>query len=204
MLFLYSSEEKLFGDFLEDLAIYVSQLIYSGHKSSAAGIDLEFNDGKVHYLVSIKSGTSWGNSSQIRKQEENFQKAIAVMKQSHLSLNVQPVLGICYGKTRTTFLRGYMKVVGQNFWSLISGNKDLYTDIVEPLGYRAKEHNEKFAEEKNRVINLFTKEFIDKYCDNGVINWQKLVEFNSGNLKLSPVVAESESDFSVEVINKGE
>ncbi|MCP4361921.1 MAG: hypothetical protein GY796_28245, partial [Chloroflexi bacterium] len=45
---------------------------------------------------------------------------------------------------RTSYLRGYLKVVGQNFWYLISENKDLYTDIIEPIGYRAKQHNEAF------------------------------------------------------------
>ncbi len=75
-----------------------------------------------------------------------------------------------------------MKVVGQSFWHLISGNEQLYTDIIEPIGYRAKEHNERFLEEKGRVINQFTAEFLDAFCDNGLINWRRLVAFNSGNL----------------------
>ncbi len=92
------------------------------------------------------------------------------------------MLGICYGKTKTSFLRGYKKVVGQNFWYLISENKSLYTEIIEPIGYKAKEHNESFAIEKSKVTNRFTKEFIDMFCDDaGAINWVKLVEYNSGN-----------------------
>jgi Type II restriction endonuclease EcoO109I len=94
-------------------------------------------------------------------------------------------LGICYGKTKTSYLRGYLKVVGQNFWYLISENKNLYTDIIEPVGYRAKEHNEAFFVEKGKVANRFTKAFIDDFCDSsGSINWIKLVEFNSGNFDL--------------------
>jgi DNA modification methylase len=34
-------------------------------------------------------------------------------KQSKRAANVQPVLGICYGKTRTSYLRGYLKVVAR-------------------------------------------------------------------------------------------
>jgi Type II restriction endonuclease EcoO109I len=191
--FLYSSEEKLFGDFLEELAIFISSKASNGHKSAATGIDLEFQSEGVQYLVSIKSGTSWGNSTQQKKQEENFQTAVAVMKQHDRTLNVQPVLGICYGKTKTTFLRGYMKVVGQSFWQLISGNSDLYTDIIEPVGYRAKEHNERFLVEKARILNVFTQQFIYDFCDNGQIDWKKLVEFNSGNIGTLSVDQEIEN-----------
>jgi hypothetical protein len=107
-----------------------------------------------------------------------------VIKQSKIAPQVQPVLGICYGKTKTSYLRGYMKVVGQSFWHLISDNNNLYTEIVEPLGYKAKEHNEEFLKEKNRILNMFTQEFIEKFCDNGNINWERLVQFNSGNLPI--------------------
>jgi len=40
--FLSSSEEKLFGDFLEDLALFVAGKTCNGHKSTAPGVDLEF------------------------------------------------------------------------------------------------------------------------------------------------------------------
>lgn len=182
--FLSSSEEKLFGDFLEALAVFVVARTYNGHKSSARGIDLEFMNDGTHYIVSIKSGPNWGNSSQQREQEDDFKDAVARLKQSRHTLNVQPVLGISYGKTRTSYLRGYLKVVGQNFWYLISGNKDLYTDIVEPIGYRAKEHNDAFLAGKNRIVNVFTQQFLAEYTVNGNINWTKLVALNSGNLDL--------------------
>lgn len=181
--FLSSSEEELFGAFLEELAIFISSQTSKGRKSVGTGIDLEFSNKGILYLISIKSGVNWGNSSQQRKQEENFQSAVAIVKQSNQTLNVQPVLGICYGKTKTSFIRGYMKVVGQSFWYLISNNKKLYTDIIEPLGYKAKEHNEKFLKEKAKIINLFTKEFIKDFCNkDGSINWEKFVEFNSSNM----------------------
>lgn len=117
--------------------------------------------------------------------EQDLKNAVIRVKQSRRGANVQPVLGICYGKTRTTYIRGYLKVVGQNFWYLISENKDLYTDIIEPIGYRAREHNEAFFQEKSRVVNRFTKLFIDRFCDDtGAIDWKRLVEFNSGNYDL--------------------
>jgi len=182
--FLSSSEEKIFGDFLEELSVFISSKTCNGRKSAATGIDFEFVNKRIHYLVSVKSGPNWGNSSQQTKQERDFQNAVKVLKQSRRALNAQPVLGICYGKVKTSYVRGYLKVVGQNFWYLISENENLYTDIIEPLGYRAKQHNAKFKKEKSKIVNLFTKEFLEEFCDDGVINWKKLVEFNSGNLDL--------------------
>ena len=183
--FLSSSEEKIFGDFLESLAIFISNGTSGGFKSGTTGIDLEIRRDEIHYLISIKSGPNWGNSSQHKKLEEDFKKASSVIKQSDRSLNVQSILGICYGKTKTTFHNGYWKIVGQNFWYFISGEENLYKDIIEPIGYKAKEHNDKFLQGKNEISNLLTVEFITSFCDStGKIDWKKLVEFNSGNLDL--------------------
>jgi hypothetical protein len=188
--FLSSSEEKLFGDFLEGLAVFTAEMTCGGHKSPAQGMDLEFINNGVHYIVSIKSGPSWGNSSQQNKLEQDFKNAVIRVKQSKRGINVQPVLGICYGRTKTSYLRGYLKVVGQNFWYLISEDAHLYTDIIEPIGYKAKEHNQAFLEAKNRLTNRFTKLFIDQFCDeSGSISWARLVEFNSGNFDLDQFIA---------------
>ena len=184
--FLSSSEEKLFGDFLENLAVFVAQQTSGGHKSTAQGVDLEFINNGIHYVVSIKSGPNWGNSSQHGKLEQDLRNAVRRVRQSDRAADVRPVLGICYGKTKTADMsRGYMKVVGQNFWYLISENEDLYTDIIEPIGYRAKEHNDKFLHERSKVTNRMTKAFIDDYCDqSGAIMWLKLVQSNSANYDL--------------------
>lgn len=188
--FLSSSEERLFGDFLEDLAIFIASQTCNGHKSTAQGIDLEFIKGNTHYIVSIKSGPNWGNSSQQKKLAQDLRDAVVRVKQSRTALNVQPVLGICYGKTRTSYARaGHLKVVGQNFWYLISENRDLYTDIIEPIGHRAKERNEAFHAERAKVVNRFTRQFIEEFCDPaGAINWVRLVEFNSGNYDLDKLL----------------
>src|SRR5262249_30433819 len=70
--FLSSSEEKLLGDFLEGLALFVAEKTCGGHKSAAPGMDLEFLHHNVHYVVSIKSGPNWGNSSQQHKLEQDL------------------------------------------------------------------------------------------------------------------------------------
>jgi len=183
--FLSSSEEKIFGDFLESLAIYISEKTSGGFKSGISGIDLEILRKNVHYLISIKSGSNWGNAAQHNKLTQDFSKAVTRIKQIEKSIKPQPILGICYGKVKTSYLHNYCKLVGQNFWYFISGNKDLYKEIIEPIGYKSKEHNENFELGKSDLINTLTKSFIKDFCDNnGKINWGKLVEFNSKNLDI--------------------
>jgi len=183
--FLSSSEEKLFGDFLEGLAIFVASRTCDGHKSTASGVDLEFTNDGIYYAVSVKSGPNWGNSSQQKKLEEDLRDATMRVKQLNRGANVQPVLGICYGKSKTKFLRGYLRIVGQSFWYLISENKKLYIDIIEPIGYKAREHNEAFVVQRGGIELALVDEFAERFCDpKKIIDWAKVVEFNSGNYDL--------------------
>ena len=78
---LASQEETLFGTFLEGLAIHVAEKVHSGIKSSTAGIDLEFLKDGTRYLISIKSGPNWGNSSQIKKMRQDFRRSTGVIRQ---------------------------------------------------------------------------------------------------------------------------
>jgi hypothetical protein len=174
--FLSSSEEGLFGQFLESLAIFVNEMTFQGQKSSAPGIDLEFNRDGTRYIVAVKSGPNWGNSSQYRALKE-------LLRQSRQVAHVQAVLGICYGKAKDVDRGDYMKLCGQSFWNFISGDSNLYIDIVQPLGYEAQQRNDAFQNEKNNTYNRLVREFTIEFCDeSGQIDWPKLVNFNSGNL----------------------
>lgn len=182
---LSSSEEKMFGDFFERLAIYVAEECTQGQKSAARGVDIEFIHNSIHFVISVKSSTNWGNSSQRAKMHQDLANTVTRIKQTNRSANVQPVEGICYGQSKSTISKGILKVVGQNFWYLISGDKDLYKDIIEPIGYKAKEHNDSFVKTKAEKINLLTMQFVEEFCHaDGSINWPLLVEVNCGNLDL--------------------
>jgi len=183
---LSSSEEEHFGQFLEDLAIFIAEQTTGGHKSGVPGVDLEFDNDGWHYFVSIKSGSNWGNSSQQKKQQENLEDAVEKFKQRKgQRTHADAILGICYGKTRTSRLRGYLKLVGQNFWTFISGNRDLYKEIIEPIGYRAKEHNEAYEKALSNLLNQLTLQFIQVFCEpDGSIDWPRLVEATCGNFDL--------------------
>lgn len=181
---LSSQEEAIFGEFLEGLAIFVCSKVYGGKKSSTEGIDLEFSKDEIDYIVTIKSGPNWGNSGQISEMRKNFTKAKRIKRTSNSKINVQAVNGCCYGVDNRPDKGDYMKFCGQDFWEFISGNKDLYIQIVEPLGHKAKEKNDEFLAEYARIINIFEAEFLRDYCYDGLINFPKLVQLNSGSNNL--------------------
>lgn len=178
--FISSAEETIFDDWLERLAIFVCSKVYGGKKSTTAGIDLEFEKESIRYIVSIKSDPNWGDSSQEEKMKKDFLTAKRTLRTSNnSSINIQAVNGCCYGKENVPDQGDYFKYCGQDFWYFISGEKTLYTDIIEPLG---RERNDEFMFAYSSMINRFTKEFIDEFClEDGSIDWNKLVQFNSGS-----------------------
>jgi hypothetical protein len=177
---LSSQEETVFGELLEQLTIYICAMVFGGSKSSAEGIDLEFERDGARYIVAIKSGPNWANSRQIAKLKDDFVRAKCVLRTNTSGSHVVAVNGCCYGRDDKPDKGEYLKLCGQRFWSFISGSPELYTDIVEPLGHKAREKNDEFNEAFAHVVNLFTIEFSKEFCTkSGSIDWQKLVQLNS-------------------------
>jgi len=175
-----SNEETIFGDWLEGLAIFINEKVYHGWKSGINGIDLEFDSDNKRFIVNIKSGPNWGNKGQIDKMRSDFKTAKRTLRTSNSGLNIVAVNGCCYGRDNKPDKGDYYKYCGQRFWEFISGSSDLYIEIIEPLGAKAKERNDEFLQSYSKIINRFTLEFAKDYCDsNGAIKWDKLVEFNS-------------------------
>jgi len=175
-----SSEEGIFGDWLEGLAIFINHKVYAGWKSGIPGIDLEFDLDNIRYIVTIKSGPNWGNSSQIEKMRSGFKTAAKTLRTSHSKIAVSAINGCCYGRDNSPDKGDYQKLCGQRFWSFVSGNDELYTELIVPLGHQAKERNDEFLTSYSQMLNKFVREFSNQYCDaSGAIEWKKLVEFNS-------------------------
>ncbi|MCC6891943.1 MAG: cytosolic protein [Anaerolineae bacterium] len=180
---LSASEEGLFGNFLEELAIFINHMEFAGQKSSSRGIDLDFMRDETRYIVGIKSGPNWGNSSQYNAMRTDFKNALKVLRQSQQAGHIRAVLGICYGKSKPVDNGEYLRVEGQAFWEFISGSPNLYIDLIQPLGYEAKEHNEVYLSARELAFNRLTRELLLEFCNEaGEINWTKLLQFNSGNL----------------------
>ncbi len=175
-----SSEEGIFGDWLEGLAIFINQKVYNGRKSGIVGVDLEFEKEDKRFIVNIKSGPNWGNNSQIKKMISDFSTAKRTLRTSNAQINVVAVNGCCYGIDNNPDKGDYLKLCGQKFWHFISDNHSLYTELIEPLGFKSKEKNNIYLESYAQKINIFIKEFIIEFCKpNGEIDWVKIVKFNS-------------------------
>jgi len=179
--FLSSREETVFGNWLEGLARFINEKVYTGHKSSTPGIDLEFENEGIRYIVAIKSGPNWGNSSQVKKMVIDFNTARKTIKTSGSKIQVEAINGCCYGRDNVPVKNdNYSKLCGQRFWEFISGDKDLYLEIIEPLGHKAKEKTDEFNEAYSKILNRFTREFMENFCmKDGSIDWNKLVKHNS-------------------------
>ena len=175
-----SNEETIFGDWLEGLAIFVNQKVFTGRKTGITGIDIEFDKNGNRYIVAVKSGPNWGNSGQINKMKSDFITAKKALRTSNSNLNVIAVNGCCYGKDNKPDKGEYFKYCGQQFWEFISGDSTLYTEIIQPLGHQAEDRKIDFQEVYTTLLNKFNREFSIEYCkEDGTIDWEKIVVLNS-------------------------
>jgi hypothetical protein len=178
--FLSSSEEGTFGQVLEELVIAIAEQRWGGRKSSASGLDLEFDRDGTRYVVAIKSGPNWGNQSQWERLEENFKRAIKVQRQNQNTPPIKAMLGICYGRRNED--RGTFEVrSGQKFWQFLTDESGLYLELLIPFAYQAQEYNDQYLQRRAALENRLTKELLNNFCkDDGSIDWEKLLQFNSG------------------------
>ena len=181
--YLALQERTMFGHFLEELAIFVGNEICNARKSGIEGVDLEFERGGIHYIVSIKSGPNWGNSNETIKQKELFKKASKIIRQSKSAKAVRAVIGCCYGRDKKSDKGDYDKFCGQDFWEFLSQDNSLYLDIIEPLGHQSKKRNDDFNKKYAQLINKITADFSERFCVDGVIDWRAVVQFSSGRIE---------------------
>jgi hypothetical protein len=66
------------------------------------------------------------------------------------------------------------------FWELISGDAELYVKIIEPLDEKARQKDEAFKEAYSQKVNILTEGFLTQFCENGQIDWNRLIKFVSG------------------------
>ena len=194
--FLSSQEETLFGDFLEGVATFVASTVFDAYNPGAnelRGIDLVLQKQSRLFIVEVKSGPNWGNSSQVQRMLTHFKEAIVILQSKHPSRRIVAVNGCMYGKDRSPQKTGkirtpgepdeiikYWKLCGQDFWYFISDNQDLYTDIIQPLGYQSKQRNGEFQEAYDNFINNLVYEFLSKYRNtDGSVAWERLTQFVS-------------------------
>ena len=187
--FLSSQEETIFGNLLESLAIFVCEKAYGGHKAEQGvlkSVDLEFVRDNIYYIVGIKSGPNWGNKDQVDRMKINFRFAKRLLKKNGVKKEIVAVNGCIYGKDNKPFkedkdpTESYYKLCGEEFWELVSGDKELYKKIILPLDKAAKKRSEHFMEIYAGKSNEMTKEFSDNFLTkSGQIDWEKIIDFVS-------------------------
>ena len=183
--FLSSQEETIFGNLLEGFAIHVSKMRYGGFKSELKSVDLEFERDGAYYIVGIKSGTNWGNSDQLNKMRDNFKAAKKLLRARGVSCEIVAVNGCIYGKDRVPFKKHtdkgkqYYKYAGQEFWQFISGDENLYRQIIAPIDKEARQKDETFKKAYAAKINEMTQDFIINFTTNNQIDWIRLIDYVS-------------------------
>lgn len=180
--FVSSSEETIFGNcFFEPIAIAAS----GGNKALAEGIDImiQDNDSNTIYAVAVKSGPSVFNADSKKRQEQNFMAASKLAQQA--KARYEAYIGYCYGKKKDSG-RGkpkmYQELAGKRFWAELTGDEDFYIKIIGFMGTMPEQYIASYKESYNRASNRLVREFSNEFCkDDGSIDWEKLVEFNSGD-----------------------
>lgn len=70
---------------------------------------------------------------------------------------------------------------GQAFWEELTGDADFYLKIIRLMSDYPLAHRVEYLKAYGMAVNRFTKEFLNNFSnENGDIDWEKLVEYNSG------------------------
>lgn len=178
--FVSSSEETIFGNvFFEPIATAAAQ----GQKALAEGVDVMVERDDTIYAIAVKSGTSVFNADSRKKQEQNFMAASKLAQQA--KKRFVPIIGYGYGKKRTSergLPKFYMELAGKAFWAELTGDDEFYIKLIRFMNKLPERYVEEFNAAYQKAANRLVKEFTHEFClEDGSINWEKLVEFNSGN-----------------------
>jgi len=189
--FLSSSDETFFGnDFFEPLAYWTAKnaVLHADNKresvtiGSASGTDLAIETATSYLAIAVKSGTNIFNSQSTKGQTAEFVELQSRLRK--MGKEIRPILGYGYGRHKASHRSKSEKHAGQAFWLLLSGEENFYIRIFDTIGKYAISHREeylkKYSKTKNRILKQLMCNFVD---DNGELNWQKIVEYNSSMIK---------------------
>lgn len=134
------------------------------------------------YAIAVKSGTSVFNASSKKKQEQNFLAAQKLAQQ--VKKRFVPIIGYSYGKKKTTnrgIPKAYVELAGQEFWTELTGDDQFYIKLIRFMGILPEKYMGNFEKSYQKATNRLLKEFTSEFCmEDGSIDWEKLVQFNSG------------------------
>ncbi len=182
-----SSDETIFGNnFLEPLALWSAQHADShgetGRKASVgggAGFDIAIENSTSYLAIAVKSGKNIFNSQSAKGQNTEFdqlQARIAKMKKQF-----RKIIGYGYGRKSSRKISVTESVAGQEFWTLLTGESDYYLRIAAVIGDVVHGHAQEYKDAYDKKTNILVKQFAVNFVDDdGDIEWDRVVEFNSG------------------------
>lgn len=180
--FVSSSEETIFGNcFFEPIAIAAS----GGNKALAEGIDIMIHNRETNTIsaIAVKSGPSVFNADSKKRQEQNFIAASKLAQQA--KARYEAYIGYCYGKKRESGHgrpKMYQELAGKKFWAELTGDEEFYKKIIDYMGEMPEKYVSDYKESYTKAANRLVREFSNSFCkEDGSIDWEKLVEFNSGD-----------------------
>jgi|SRR5581483_11466415 hypothetical protein len=176
--YLSSSDEEIFGEaFFEPIAKAVS----GGVVSPTEGVDIAIETDDRYTAIAMKSGPNPFNSSQVKRQSDEFE----TLRRRLIKLRKQfdPVLGHGYGRKQSppTPKKLYRDSSGEKFWEELTGDPDFYLKLIRYMEQSVVEaHRPQYIAEYKQVRAIHLQEFLEDFCADGLVDWEKLVRFNSG------------------------
>ena len=114
--------------------------------------------------------------------EQNFMAASKLAQQA--KKRFVPIIGYGYGKKKTSnrgLPKFYEELAGKNFWTELTGDEEFYIKLIRFMAELPEKYVADFDESYQKAANRLVKEFANEFCNvDGSIDWEKLVEFNSG------------------------
>jgi hypothetical protein len=176
--YLSSSDEGMFGNaFFEPIAKAVS----GGNVSPSEGIDVAIETDTVYKAIAVKSGPNPFNSSQRKRQDDEFKSLRSRLLKLHKQFD--PILGHGYGKSRKINVKViYRDLAGQEFWEELTGDPDFYLKLIRYMETEVTaKHRAEYELAWDKALNRYVREFTNSFChEDGTIDWEALVRFNSG------------------------
>lgn len=179
--YLYLQQEIFINEFLKQMVTSVATQVYNTKESTFEGIDVELIKNGIEYFIKIGADPEPVSNIMSRNVIESFKNARHSKSMETPGFPIKMVYGCFYGTDDHLDKGDYLTLCGQRFWEFISSDPDFYLEIIKTISNLSAMKNDAYYVEYSRLLNIFTAEFLRDFCQDGVIDWPKLVKINSGS-----------------------
>lgn len=112
---------------------------------------------------------------------------VEVVLSAFVSSSEETIFGNCFFEPLAIAVSGgepkiYQELAGGEFWRELTGDAEFYKKIIALMGTLPEARVAAFKESYAKAQNRLVREFSNDFCKaDGSIDWEKLVEFNSGD-----------------------